>query len=150
MRAPAAAGSVEASTRGVTPFGCGGAAAAFGALFNAVFNAPDPNDRRLQRTMLSMSWHRLALDEMEPLTRFLLLWFACEAVEPPLRGAYFPATSFAACALRRAAVFLCSAPRAVALSIDRTSRRCVDVIASASPSATASRRRRVSVFTVER
>lgn len=36
------------------------------------------------RIVLSMSWHRQALDEKEPVFRFLKLWIAFEALEPRL------------------------------------------------------------------
>ena len=61
-----------------------------------------------------------------------------------------PETSRAACAFLRAAALRCSAPRAAALSIQRTSSRCSSAIRSWSPSSTAARRRRVKVLTVER
>jgi hypothetical protein len=61
-----------------------------------------------------------------------------------------PETMRAACDLRRAAVFLCSAPRDAARSSQRTSSRWRSVTAALSPSSAASRRRRISVFAVER
>jgi hypothetical protein len=38
--------------------------------------------------MLSLSWHRLGMSETDPLTRFLILWLASEALGPLLREHY--------------------------------------------------------------
>lgn len=63
---------------------------AFGALFNPLLvSGPGPEDDRLaQRTMLSLSWHRLAMGERDNLTRFLILWLALEALNPLLTDVY--------------------------------------------------------------
>jgi hypothetical protein len=63
---------------------------AFAALFNPLLaGPPGTTDRRLtQRLLLSLSWHRLAMSETDPLTRFLILWLAFEALEPLLRHHY--------------------------------------------------------------
>jgi hypothetical protein len=57
----------------------------FGAIFDGVSAQPE---RLAQRLMLSMSWHRQALDEKDPGFRFLKLWLACEALEPVLADHY--------------------------------------------------------------
>ena len=69
---------------------------------------------------------------------------------PPGELVLLAARSRAACALRRAAVFLCSLPRDAALSSQLTSSRCRSTTAVASPPSEASLRRRMSVFAVER
>lgn len=52
----------------------------FGALLERL---PALQDQRLiQRLMMSMSWHRQALDETEPLFRFNVLWISFEAISP--------------------------------------------------------------------
>jgi hypothetical protein len=63
---------------------------AFAALFNPLLAGPPGTDdwRLTQRLMLSLSWHRLAMSETDPLTRFLVLWLAFEALTPLLTEHY--------------------------------------------------------------
>jgi hypothetical protein len=63
---------------------------AFAALFNPLLvGPPGTTDWRLtQRLLLSLSWHRLAMSETDPLTRFLILWLAFEALTPLLTEHY--------------------------------------------------------------
>ena len=60
---------------------------ALGAFHRALLErgSPGTTDRRLlERSLLSLSWYRLALDETDALTRFMHLWLAIEALEPLL------------------------------------------------------------------
>jgi hypothetical protein len=63
---------------------------AVSALFEPLLaGPPGSQDWRLtQRIMLSLSWHRLAMSETDPLTRFLILWLAFEALNPLLSEHY--------------------------------------------------------------
>ena len=64
--------------------------AGFGKLWGALFiEGKGVSDQRLQwRVLQSMSLHRQALDETDPLTRFLILWLAFEGVGPLLADHY--------------------------------------------------------------
>jgi hypothetical protein len=65
-------------------------AGAFGALFEGLFvDGPGVADERLMwRVLSSLSFHRFAMEETDPLTRFLALWIAFEALTPLLGDHY--------------------------------------------------------------
>lgn len=46
------------------------------------------SDRIQHRVVVSLSWFRLALEEADPLMRFVRLWLAAEALDPLLRDLY--------------------------------------------------------------
>jgi hypothetical protein len=56
--------------------------AVFGRLWDDINRRQD--QRFAWRLMLSMSWHRIALDEVDAVRRFLTLWIALEALAPLL------------------------------------------------------------------
>jgi hypothetical protein len=62
--------------------------AALGALWHAINETAVDQPELAQRVIISMSWYRRALREVEDLYRFQQLWLAFEAIEPRLAEAY--------------------------------------------------------------
>jgi hypothetical protein len=76
--------------------------AIFGRLMDGLITETD--EKRVARVALSMSWHRRAVGEQEPTTRFLMLWIALEAVAARVAETYMITKDAGFQGLRRLAV----------------------------------------------